>query len=146
MNSEIDTSAAIVEVESQMSALAGIIRQSQRDAALSIDPELQAFGLKVLRLLDRHGPMPAGAVAAALFVDKSVISRYAKRISALGLLETQPDPRDGRGRILTVTPLAHQKILDLRAGNTAVVHQRLGRMTAADLEELARLLEQLNTP
>ncbi|MBC7443411.1 MAG: MarR family transcriptional regulator, partial [Ramlibacter sp.] len=86
------TAVAIAEVEQQMSILAGHIRASMRDAALCIDPSLQPFGLKLLRLLARSGPMHASAVASALYVDKSVISRQAKVLCGLGLVETQGDP------------------------------------------------------
>ncbi|MBG6056782.1 DNA-binding MarR family transcriptional regulator [Cryobacterium sp. MP_M5] len=144
--SQGDTGAAIAEVEEQMSVLAGHIRASMRDAALSIDPALQPFGLKMLRLLARCGPTHASAVAAALYVDKSVISRQARLLCDLGLLETQVDPADGRARFLAVTPEAVRKLAEVRAGDTAIVHRRLGSWPAGELRELARLLAKLNTP
>jgi hypothetical protein len=64
-------SAAIAEVEEQMSVLAGHIRTSIRDAAVRVDPTLQPFGLKVLRMLNRCGPLHAGSLADHLFVDRS---------------------------------------------------------------------------
>ena len=144
--SQGDTGAAIAEVEEQMSVLAGHIRASMRDASLSIDPALQPFGLKMLRLLARCGPTHASAVAAALYVDKSVISRQARLLCDLGLLETQVDPADGRARFLAVTPVAARKLAEVRAGDTAIVHRRLGSWPAGELRELARLLAKLNTP
>ncbi len=141
-----DTGTAIAEVEEQMSVLAGHIRASMRDAALSIDPALQPFGLKMLRLLARCGRTHASAVAAALYVDKSVISRQARLLCDLGLLETQVDPADGRARFLAVTPTAERKLAEVRAGDTAIVHRRLGSWPADELRELARLLAKLNTP
>ena len=141
-----DTAAAIAEVEQEMSILAGHIRASMRDAALCIDPSLQPFGLKVLRLLSRSGPMHASAVAGALYVDKSVISRQAKVLCGLGLVETQVDPEDGRARFLAVTPSAVRKLAEVRAGDTAIIHRRLSRFSPEDLHRLTALLAQLNTP
>lgn len=141
-----ETAAVVAQVVEEMNVLAGSIRASQREAALRIDPALQAFGLRILWLLKRNGPTHAGTVAAQLFVDKSVVSRNVKPLCHLGLLETQPDPTDGRAHFLALTPLAVDKLDELRAGDTAIVHRRLGTWSAQDLHELARLLAQLNTP
>ncbi|MBB5642684.1 MarR family winged helix-turn-helix transcriptional regulator [Cryobacterium roopkundense] len=141
-----DTSIMIAEVIEEMNVLAGSIRASQREAAARIDPTLQAFGLRILRLLARSGPTHAGAVANLLAVDKSVISRHTKPLCELGLVETQPDPSDGRAHYLAITPLAIAKLEELRAGDTAIVHRRLSSWSVSDLHELARLLAQLNTP
>lgn len=141
-----ETSAVVAQVIEEMNVLAGSIRASQREAALRLDPALQAFGLRILRLVERLGPTHAGAVAAQLAVDKSVISRHVKPLCALGLLETQPDPSDGRAHFLALTTLAVDKLDELRAGDTAIVHRRLGTWSAQDLQEFARLLAQLNTP
>ena len=141
-----ETSAVITEVVEEMNVLAGSIRASQREAASRIDPDLQPFGLRILRLLARNGPTHAGAVASLLAVDKSVISRHTKPLCELGLVETQPDPSDGRAHYLAITPLAVDRLDELRAGDTAIVHRRLSTWAIADLHELARLLAQLNTP
>ncbi|TFD54530.1 MarR family transcriptional regulator [Cryobacterium frigoriphilum] len=141
-----ETSAMITEVVEELNVLAGSIRASQREAAARIDPSLQAFGLRILRLLVRNGPTHASGLAALLAVDKSVISRHTKPLCRLGLLETRPDPTDGRAHFLAVTPLAVAKLEELRAGDTAIVHRRLASWTPEDLHELARLLAKLNTP
>ncbi|TFD81514.1 MarR family transcriptional regulator [Cryobacterium sp. Sr8] len=140
------TAEALAEVEEQMNILAGLIRRSIRDAALSIDPALQPFGLKLLRLLSRSGPTHASTVAEALTVDRSVVSRQAAQLQELGLLEIQADPSDGRARFLALTPAAEQKLAELRAGKIAVVNRRLGTWPEADLRQFAALIARLNAP
>jgi len=140
------TAEALAEVEEQMNTLAGLIRRSIRDSALSIDPALQPFGLKMLRLLSRSGPTHASAVAEALTVDRSVVSRQAAQLQELGLLEIQADPSDGRARILALTPAAEQKLAELRAAKIAVVNRRLGTWPEADLRQFAALIARLNAP
>ncbi|RJT85229.1 MarR family transcriptional regulator [Cryobacterium melibiosiphilum] len=136
----------ITEVVEEMNVLASSIRASQREGAARIDPRLQAFGLRILRQLSRNGPTHASGLATLLAVDKSVISRHTKPLCELGLVETQPDPNDGRAHFLAVTPLAVAKLDELRAGDTAIVHRRLSSWSTEDLHELRRLLAQLNTP
>lgn len=140
------TAAAIAEVEEQMNILAGLIRRSIRDAAVSIDPALQPFGLKVLGLLSRCGPTHASGVAEALVVDRSVVSRQAAQLQELGLIEVQTDPSDGRARFLALTPLAERKLAEMRAGNKALVRRRLGAWPEEDLRQFAALIARLNAP
>ena len=141
-----ESAAAIAEVEEQLSVLAGLIRASMRDAALFIDASLQPFAFKLLRHIERYGPTHSSAVAAALYVDKSVISRQAKQLCELGLVRTELDPADGRARFLAVTDLARAKLDAVRNGETAIVHKRLSAWPTDDLHQLAALLAQLNTP
>ena len=140
------TAAAIAEVEEQMNILAGLIRRSIRDAAVSVDPSLQPFGLKVLGLLSRCGPTHASAVAEALVVDRSVVSRQAAQLQELGLIEVQADPSDGRARFLALTPLAERKLAEMRASNKALVRRRLGTWPEEDLRQFAALIARLNAP
>ena len=141
-----ESTSAIAEVEEQLSVLAGLIRASMRDAALFIDPSLQPFSFKLLRHIERYGPTHSSAVAAALYVDKSVISRQAKQLCELGLVRTELDPADGRARFLAITELARTKLDAVRNGETAIVHRRLSGWPTDDLHQLAALLAQLNTP
>jgi DNA-binding MarR family transcriptional regulator len=142
----VTTAEALAEVEEQMNILAGLIRKSMRDAALSIDPALQPFGLKVLRLLSRSGPTHASAVADTLSVDRSVVSRQVAQLQELGLLELQADPSDGRARFLALTPAAVSKLAEVRAGKDAVVKRRLGTWPEEDLRQFAALIARLNRP
>ena len=48
-----DGAEALAEVEEQMMQLAAYVRGAMRDTALRIDPALQPFGLKILRMLRR---------------------------------------------------------------------------------------------
>ena len=140
------TDAAIAEVEEQMSVLAGHIRTSMRDAAVSIDPALQPFGLKLLRVLARRGPTHASALAESLVVDKSVISRQTSLLQNLGLIEMQTDPDDGRARFFALTPTAVDKIAEVRANNKVRMQRRLGSWPTEELMQFAAFLGRLNTP
>jgi DNA-binding MarR family transcriptional regulator len=138
------TATGIREVEEQMSVLAGHIRASMRDTALTVDPALQPFGLKLLRLLVRCGPTQASAAAEALFVDRSAISRQARHLERLGLIELQVDPNDGRGRILAATPTAEERLINARANDKVLIHQRLASWSPDDLHRFAAYIARLN--
>jgi len=137
---DAETLAAIAGVEEQLGRLIAQMRASIRDAATAIDPALQPFGLKLLRLLARCGPVHAGAAAEALMVDKSVISRQVRALEVLKLLELQPDSADGRVRILALTPFGAEELQRARAKDQALVHSRLSSWATEDLNQLVSLL------
>jgi DNA-binding MarR family transcriptional regulator len=135
---------AIGAVEEQMGELAGHIRASIRDTALRIDPALAPFGLKMLRVLARCGPTHASVAADLLFVDRSVVSRQAKQLQELGLIELQTDPSDGRARFLALTPEAAEKLKAARATDTLLSHNRLSTWAIEDLHRFAGYIARLN--
>ena len=139
-------SLELARVEAQMAMLAAKIRASTRSTAAVIDPALEPFGLALLRVLARRGESHASVVADVLAVDRSMISRQAKLLCGLGLVETRVDPLDGRARFLVLTPLATEKLAEVRRNRTALVHRRLSRWTPAELDQFATLLERLNEP
>ena len=137
---------ALTEVEEQMMELAAYVRGAFREAATNIDPALQPFGLKILRTLRRCGPTHASALAESLDVDRSVISRQARLLEELGLLELAADPSDGRAKFLAATPLAIEKMSAIPGGDKSFIHARLAGWPEADLHQFAQLLKRLNSP
>lgn len=139
-------SVAIAEVEEQMAALIGHVRASLRAAALSIDPALQPFGLKILRILVANGAMHASKLADVLFVDRSIISRQAKHLQELGLVELQTDPDDGRARFVAVTELGTQRLSAVRAGDTLAIFGHMNTWPVEDLQKFTGYLKKLTEP
>jgi DNA-binding MarR family transcriptional regulator len=137
---------ALAEVEEQMVELAAHVRSAIREAATHIDPALQPFGLKILRMLRRCGPTHASVLAESLDVDRSVISRQARLLEELGLLELAADPADGRAKFLAPTPLAVEKMSAVPGSDKSFVNGRLAGWSETDLHEFTRLLKKLNSP
>ncbi|MGW9403733.1 MarR family winged helix-turn-helix transcriptional regulator [Arthrobacter sp. NPDC055585] len=130
------------EVEQNLRLLTEVVRTRMREAARAVDPSLSLFGLKVLQLLKRSGPLHSGAVAEQLVVDKSVISRQSRQLETLGLIEVQPDPADGRARVLVLTPAAAERVTAVQTGimlDPAV----LGSWSTEDLHRFAGYLARL---
>jgi DNA-binding MarR family transcriptional regulator len=141
-----DVTEALAEVEEQMMQLAAYVRGAIREAATHVDPALQPFGLKILRMLRRSGPTHASALAESLDVDRSVISRQARLLEELGLLELAADPADGRAKFLAATPLAIEKMAAVPGSDKTFIHSRLAGWPETDLNQFALLLKRLNSP
>ena len=140
----LSTAEAVLLVEEQMSVLAGQIRASVRDAALAVDPALQPFGLKLLRMIMRCGPTHASTAAETLCVDRSVISRQAKQLEELGLLTIQADPADGRARFLELTPVGTERVSEAVSSNHVLLHDRLISWSPDELLVFADFIARLN--
>lgn len=134
---------AIGAVEENLRLLTESVRSSMREAAKGIDPTLSLFGLKILQLLKRVGPTQSGCVAELLIVDKSVISRLSRQLEELGLIEVLPDPKDGRARVLALTPGAAERVHGVRTG-IMLDHDVLESWTSADLRQFAGFLARLD--
>jgi DNA-binding MarR family transcriptional regulator len=85
----------------------------------------------------------SSAIARALFVDRSVISRQITQLCELGLVELQADADDGRVRMAAATPLALAR-LDAVRGGEWTLSSRLDSWAADEIRELTRLLTKLN--
>lgn len=137
------TDAAIAEVEAQMGVLFSRARSLWKDGAQRVHPSLQPVAYKLLSTVVRSGSCGAGDLADLLATDKSVVSRQVKMMEELGLIVSEPDPADGRARILRATPIAVEKINAIRDSNQAMLRDRLSDWSEDELAHFAESLKRL---
>ncbi len=114
----------------------GIIEQLARNRFERILPE----GLKVphfsvlnhlVRLGDGRSPL---RLARAFQVTKSTMTNTLQRLEARGLIRVAPDPEDGRGKLVFLTPAGRrirQKSIEALTPVLAEVEALLGRRALA---------------
>jgi DNA-binding MarR family transcriptional regulator len=137
---EEGTRPSLREVEEQISILSGKVKTTIRNAAAAIDPALPPFGLRVLRLVERCGPIHAGAAAEAMSVDRTVISRQSRQLEELGLVTTRADPEDRRARFIELTPLARERMSAAGPAGFAQLERMFGSWEDEDLHRFAAYL------
>lgn len=137
---EADRPTPLHEVEEQMGILAAKIRTSIRDAAAAVDPGLQPFGLKLLRIVERLGPIHAGAAAEMLAVDRTAISRQSRQLEELGLVTTRSDPEDRRARFLELTEEGRSRLGRVGPTGFSSLQRVLGEWEDDDLHRFAGYL------
>ncbi|AZZ47902.1 MarR family transcriptional regulator [Rathayibacter rathayi] len=143
MSAAAPSAEALHEVEEQLTVLAVQVRLAVRDAAASIDPALPPFGLRLLRMLERCGPVHSGAAAERLGVDRSAISRQARQLADLGLVDMTSDPADGRARFLSLSAAGCERMRDLGGQQRQRMQEALSAWPEADLRAFAGYLERL---
>jgi DNA-binding MarR family transcriptional regulator len=109
-----------------------------------LDPEMQTAGYLVLRYVMANEPIRAGDVALGLSMDKSAVSRQLTMLRDSGLLETRPDPEDGRASLVVGSAKANERLDEFRVELKSDYQRILASWDAADIEAFARLLTKFN--
>ena len=107
---------------------------------------MASFGL-LNHLVSKGGSESPARLAQALQVTKGAITALLKRLEARGLVALSPDPSDGRGKIVTLTPEGRQGRDDAIAAldplPPGVEHLASRAAVAARQDELRRLVGEI---
>ena len=97
----------------------------------------------VARVEHELGRLFARIRVGRLQTDKTSVSRQVRQLGQLGLVESIPDPEDGRARVLVATPLAEERVALARSRYEGRIGERLRGWPAADLDHFANLVADL---
>lgn len=91
------------------------IRKAARHVSQFYDRHLAPTGLRttqfsILARLQRRGPSTINALAAEMVMDRTTMGRNLGPLERDGLIAMRVDPRDRRGRLLTVTDAGAARI------------------------------------
>ena len=118
-------------------------RANARTGAKAVDPRLDVAAYPLVSMLCRRGAMRPSDLAAALYLDKSTLSRQIDAAARLGLVERSPHPDDARAVTVRLTPDARERLEALRAARLERWRAALAEWAPGDIDELTRLLGQL---
>jgi DNA-binding MarR family transcriptional regulator len=76
-------------------------------------------------------------------VDRSLVSRWASGLESADLVRRRPDGRDRRTSLIELTDPGHEVVGELRRRLVEVVDERLAEWSAADRQQIGRLLPRL---
>jgi DNA-binding MarR family transcriptional regulator len=105
----------------------------------------QQGDLEVLTELDLAGPLAPSKLAEDLLLTSGGMTLRLNRLENAGLIERQPNPQDGRGVLIHLTPtgkeLAEDALTALLQAQAAII----GTLKPSDRIHLTRLLRTLLT-
>jgi DNA-binding MarR family transcriptional regulator len=129
----------------QLFRLVRLVEREKERAAAAPGEHLErpVFGLLV-QLVD-HGPKRTTTLAEAVYCDVSTVSRQVNQLIQLGLIERQADPADGRASLLVATEKGRTRLERARCRRNQRVANLVDGWSAADLDQLAALLDRFNT-
>ncbi|MFB7463845.1 MarR family winged helix-turn-helix transcriptional regulator [Streptomyces sp. NPDC056224] len=117
----------------------------KRELARALPADCPPGAAAVLTVLDRHGEMRLSRLTELMAVDISATSRHVAHVAERGWIEREPDPGDGRCRILRLTPAGHALLAELGARYTAALEKALADWSAQDIDVLNTLLARLRS-
>ncbi|MEU8973430.1 MarR family transcriptional regulator [Streptomyces monashensis] len=103
--------------------------------------------LGVLTSVVREGQVTAAELATLEHVSPQSIAQSLAVLKAAGLVHTEPDPQDGRRKLVSADPSATELVERLLAGRADFLARAIDRVVAPeelpDLDKAIELLERL---
>ncbi|MCS3444111.1 MarR family winged helix-turn-helix transcriptional regulator [Microbacterium phyllosphaerae] len=140
----LDVDTALGDLQTHLNLIFARTRTLWKESAARIDPELQVGGYKLLTFIERAETANAHELAERFEMDKSVISRQVRMLEELGLLESRPDERDGRLRVLTATPSARAVLAELRRDHATRLRTVVAELTQEEIHAASKVFRLLS--
>lgn len=129
-------------ISAAVSRLFRITARAKHDMA-SQDPDLRDFAVMVvLAPLVEHGPLRSTALADAVLMDPSQVSRHVATAVHDGLVERRADPGDGRAIRLVVTPAGEERFGRFTAARARHLDAVVADWEPAEVEQFGRSLDR----
>jgi len=135
------------EVYAAMRAVTSIMR-AQQVLIGELDGLLKPYGVTfsryealVLLSHSHDGALPLSILGERLQVHATSVTNVVDRLEAAGLVERQPNPRDGRGTLAVITPAGRE----LARQATAKFNEERFAMGALPIEDMRMLFEVLRS-
>ena len=109
------------------------------------DDQVDFSALPILKALRYGGPMRLSAIASALGLDASTVSRHVRHLEERGMLERTGDPDDGRASRVTLTEQGTDCMDRAIESRRAMIRVVLDDWPVKDRERLRVLLTRLHT-
>ena len=130
-------------LQAEMRALSHRTRLRTRELARAVHPKLDPTTYPLVVLLAQDGALRISAIAAALSLDKSTVSRQVDAVVRIGLAERVPDPSDARARLVVLTEDGGRQLTDQLAGQRRRWNEVFQTWPPEDIADLTRLLHRL---
>lgn len=141
---DVNRTTAADAVERELVLLFRRARTVSMTVAAQVHPELDPTSYGLLLMVDDAGSLRGMDVADRTGLDKSTVSRQIATLVELDLLERVPDPDDGRARRIQLSASGRSRLARVRRQRRRHLHGEFAHWSTEDLQDLSRLLSQLN--
>jgi DNA-binding MarR family transcriptional regulator len=131
-------------IETQVALLMRLGEATRRSTGGRAHRALDRAAYVILRRLQSDGPLNVSALADALNLDGSTVTRQLTTLENDGLIERRRDPADGRGTVVDATPKGLAQVDAVAEARRMLYQQVLSDYSPADREQLAATLERFN--
>jgi DNA-binding MarR family transcriptional regulator len=106
--------------------------------------QVDRAGYLALRMLESMGPTSTKALAMALNLDASTVTRQITALESGGFVERRPDPSDGRSSTIVLTAEGRRTMADVEQERRQGMAALIGTWAERDKVTLGRALSRLN--
>jgi DNA-binding MarR family transcriptional regulator len=101
-------------------------------------------GYLAMRMLDSLGPVSANALAQALRLDASTVTRQISALASQGLAERRANPADGRSSTIVLTPEGRSVMHEVERKRRQLIEELVSGWDATGQATLGASLARLN--
>ncbi len=143
MDSEAGGADAIGTIELELIKLVRHLETFARRSSLYV--RVDRAGYLAMRVLDGLGPVSTNALAQALGLDASTVTRQVAALERVGLIARHPDPADGRSSIIALTPEGRRSMREVEQERRRRIETLVRDWDDAEQAGLAVALARLNS-
>jgi DNA-binding MarR family transcriptional regulator len=138
-----DGADAIGTIELELVKLVRQLETFGRRSSLYV--RVDRAGYLAMRVLEDLGPVSTNALAQALHLDASTVTRQIAPLERGGLIERRPDPADGRSSSIALTAEGRRCMIDVTQERRRRIEALVSDWDGADKAGLAAALARLNS-
>jgi DNA-binding MarR family transcriptional regulator len=131
-------------LNTQLHYQVAVFSRRMEQARLAAVGSLDRSAYLLLDHLHRHGPANVKALADALGIDSSTVTRQAAPLVEADLVGRVPNPADRRTVRLALTPLGGRRLAEVRLGREELMHRLTADWPADERRAFCALLARFN--
>ncbi len=143
MDSESCGADAIAVIELELMKLVRHLETFGRRSSLYV--RVDRAGYLAMRMLEGLGPVSANALAQALHLDASTVTRQITALERQGFVERRANPADGRSSTIVMTHEGRRSMCIVEQERRRHIETLVSDWDDAQQTDLGRALTRLNT-
>jgi len=145
MSNPPETSAELLErLQHQVALFARRAEQTRLGGVGKARNSMDRAAYLLLNRLDQEGPMGVKALAEAMGIDSSTVTRQVAPLVDTGLVKRTSHPEDGRAVVLALSPRGRGRLDDVRDSRRRLMSQVTEEWTTHEREVFTDLLVRFN--
>ncbi|WP_374204144.1 MarR family winged helix-turn-helix transcriptional regulator [Streptomyces sp. HPF1205] len=145
MSNPTETSTELLErLQHQVALFARRAEQTRLGGVGRARNSMDRAAYLLLNRLDREGPMGVKALAEAMGIDSSTVTRQVAPLVDTGLVKRTSHPEDGRAVVLALSPRGRGRLNEVRDSRRRLMAQVTDAWTTQEREVFTDLLVRFN--
>jgi DNA-binding MarR family transcriptional regulator len=146
MSNPTETSTELLErLQHQVALFARRAEQTRLGGVGKARNSMDRAAYLLLNRLDREGPMGVKALAEAMGIDSSTVTRQVAPLVDTGLVKRTSHPEDGRAVVLALSPRGRSRLDAVRDSRRRLMAEITDQWTPGERETFTELLSRFNS-